>query len=126
MALGAFLAGLLLARAAYRHEAEAGIEPFKGLMLGLFLMSVAMGIDDRLFAKEPFWILASVAGLFVLKSTVTTSLCLASGLPRHTSVEAGLLLGQGGAFGFIVVRLAMTLGLVGGEVGPFMLVVAAN
>jgi len=124
MALGAFLAGLLLAETEYRHEVEVDIEPFKGLMLGLFFMSVGMGIDYRLIAAEPFWIIASVVGLFVLKSSVTAVLCLAFGLPRHTSVEAGLLLGQGGEFAFIVVGLAMTLGLVGGEVGQFMLIVA--
>jgi CPA2 family monovalent cation:H+ antiporter-2 len=124
MALGAFLAGLLLAETEYRHEVEVDIEPFKGLMLGLFFMSVGMGIDYRLIAAEPFWIVASVIGLFVIKSTVTAGLCLAFGLPRHTSVEAGLLLGQGGEFAFIVVGLAMTLGLVGGDVGQFMLIVA--
>lgn len=124
MALGAFLAGLLLAETEYRHEVEVDIEPFKGLMLGLFFISVGMGIDYRLIAAEPFWIIASVVGLFLIKSTVTASLCLAFGLPRHTSLEAGLLLGQGGEFAFIVVGLAMTLGLVGGEVGQFMLIVA--
>jgi monovalent cation:proton antiporter-2 (CPA2) family protein len=124
MALGAFLAGLLLAETEYRHEVEVDIEPFKGLMLGLFFMSVGMGIDYRLIAAEPFWILASVVGLFALKSTITAGLCLAFGLPRHTSLEAGLLLGQGGEFAFIVVGLAMSLGLVGGEVGHFMLIVA--
>ena len=124
MALGAFLAGLLLAETEYRHEVEVDIEPFKGLMLGLFFMSVGMGIDYRLIAAEPVWILAAVVGLFVLKSTVTAGLCLAFGLPRHTSVEAGLLLGQGGEFAFIVVGLAMSLGLIGGEVGHFMLIVA--
>lgn len=124
MALGAFLAGLLLAETEYRHEVEVDIEPFKGLLLGLFFISVGMGIDYRLIAAEPFWILASVVGLFLLKSTITASLCLAFGLPRHTSIEAGLLLGQGGEFAFIVVGLAMTLGLVGGEVGQFMLIVA--
>jgi monovalent cation:proton antiporter-2 (CPA2) family protein len=124
MALGAFLAGLLLAETEYRHEVEVDIEPFKGLMLGLFFMSVGMGIDYRLIAAEPFWILASVVGLFALKSIVTATLCLAFGLPRHTSVEAGLLLGQGGEFAFIVVGLAMSLGLIGGEVGHFMLIVA--
>jgi CPA2 family monovalent cation:H+ antiporter-2 len=124
MALGAFLAGLLLAETEYRHEVEVDIEPFKGLMLGLFFMSVGMGIDYRLIADEPFWIAASVAGLFLVKSSVTAGLCLAFGLPRHTSIEAGLLLGQGGEFAFIVVGLAMTLGLVGGDVGQFMLIVA--
>ena len=69
MATGAFLAGLLLAETEYRHEIEVDIEPFKGLMLGLFFMSVGMGIDWRVIAAEPLWILASVGGLFAVKAT---------------------------------------------------------
>lgn len=124
MALGAFLAGLLLSETEYRHEIEVDIEPFKGLMLGLFFVSVGMGIDWRLVAEEPFWILLSVVGLFALKSVITALLCIAFSLPRHTAMEAGLLLGQGGEFAFIVVGLAMTLGIIPGEVGQFMLIVA--
>lgn len=124
MALGAFLAGLLLAETEYRHEVEVDIEPFKGLMLGLFFMSVGMGIDWRMVGNEPFWIAASVVGLFLVKSVVTASLCVAFGLSRHTAVEAGLLLGQGGEFAFIVVGLAMSLALIPSEVGHFMLIVA--
>ncbi|WP_339829128.1 monovalent cation:proton antiporter-2 (CPA2) family protein [uncultured Parvibaculum sp.] len=124
MALGAFLAGLLLAETEFRHEVEVDIEPFKGLMLGLFFMSVGMGIDWRVVGDEPFWIIASVAGLFVLKTVVTAGLCLAFGLPRHTALEAGLLLGQGGEFAFIVVGLAMSLALLPPDVGQFMLIVA--
>ena len=124
IALGAFLAGLLLAETEFRHEVEVDIEPFKGLMLGLFFMSVGMGIDWRVVGDEPFWIIASVAGLFVLKTVVTAGLCLAFGLPRHTALEAGLLLGQGGEFAFIVVGLAMSLALLPPDVGQFMLIVA--
>ena len=124
MALGAFLAGLLLAETEYRHEIEVDIEPFKGLMLGLFFMSVGMGIDWRLVGGEPFWIAASVMGLFALKSLLTAGLCLAFGMPRHASIEAGLLLGQGGEFAFIVVGLAMSLQVLSGDVGQFMLIVA--
>jgi CPA2 family monovalent cation:H+ antiporter-2 len=124
MALGAFLAGLLLAETQYRHEIEVYIEPFKGLLLGLFFMSIGMGIDHRLIASEPFWIGASVIGLFLIKSTVTGLLCLAFRMPRHISLEAGLLLGQGGEFAFVVVGLAMTLQLLPFETGQFMLIVA--
>jgi monovalent cation:proton antiporter-2 (CPA2) family protein len=124
MALGAFMAGLLLAETEYRHEVEVDIEPFKGLMLGLFFMSVGMGIDWRVVGDEPFWIAASIVGLFLVKSVVTAGLCLAFGLSRHTAIEAGLLLGQGGEFAFIVVGLAMGLGLIPGDVGQFMLIVA--
>lgn len=124
MALGAFLAGLLLAETEYRHTVEVDIEPFKGLMLGLFFMSVGMGIDWRVIAQEPFWIGASVIGLFALKSLVTAGLCLAFGLGRSTAIETGLLLGQGGEFAFIVVGLAMSLALIPLDVGQFMLIVA--
>lgn len=124
MALGAFLAGLLLAETEYRHEIEVYIEPFKGLLLGLFFMSVGMGIDYRTIADEPFWIGAAVVGLFVIKSAITALLCLAFRMPRHVSLEAGLLLGQGGEFAFVIVGLAMTLGLLPVEAGQFMLIVA--
>jgi monovalent cation:proton antiporter-2 (CPA2) family protein len=124
MALGAFLAGLLLAETEYRHEIEVYIEPFKGLLLGLFFMSVGMGIDYRTIADQPFWIAASVLGLFVLKSTITGLLCLAFKMPRHVSLEAGLLLGQGGEFAFVIVGLAIALGLMPFEAGQFMLIVA--
>jgi monovalent cation:proton antiporter-2 (CPA2) family protein len=124
MALGAFLAGLLLAETEYRHEIEVYIEPFKGLLLGLFFMSVGMGIDYRTIADEPLWIAASVLGLFVIKSTITGLLCLSFRLPRHLSLEAGLLLGQGGEFAFVVVGLALSLGLLPFEAAQFMLIVA--
>lgn len=125
MALGAFLAGLLLAETEYRHEVEVDIEPFKGLMLGLFFMSIGMGIDWRTVADAPGWIGASVLGLFAVKSSVTALLCLRFGLAGPQAIEAGLLLGQGGEFAFIVVGLAMNLGLLGDEVGQFMLIVTA-
>lgn len=124
MALGAFLAGLLLAETEYRHEIEVDIEPFKGLMLGLFFISVGMGIDWRVVGEEPFWLAGSVLGLVLLKATITASLCMLFELPRHTSIEAGLLLGQGGEFAFIVVGLALSLGLLPPDVSQFMLIVA--
>ncbi|MEQ9554775.1 MAG: monovalent cation:proton antiporter-2 (CPA2) family protein [Rhodospirillales bacterium] len=124
MALGAFLAGLLLAETEYSHEIEVDLEPFKGLMLGLFFMSVGMGIDWRVVGVEPFWIPASVVGLYLVKGLIIGGLALAFGLPRHTALEASLLLGQGGEFAFIVVGLAMSLALLPTEVGQFMLIVA--
>lgn len=124
MALGAFMAGLVIAETEFRQEVEVDIEPFKGLMLALFFMSVGMGIDWRLIVAEPFWIPASVVGLIVLKSAIVQALCLAFGLPRHTAFETGLLMGQGGEFAFIVIGLAMKLGLLPRDVGQFMLIVA--
>ncbi|MFO0293005.1 MAG: cation:proton antiporter [Rhodospirillales bacterium] len=124
MALGAFLAGLLLAETEYRHEIEVDLEPFKGLMLGLFFVSVGMGIDWRLVAEMPVRLIASVVGLIALKAAIVAALCRAFGLPRHTAIEAGLLLGQAGEFAFIVVGMALTLGLVQDAAGQFMLIVA--
>lgn len=123
MALGAFLAGLLLADTEFRHEIEVNIEPFKGLLLGLFFMSVGMGIDYRLVLDEWFWLLGSVAGLFALKSLIIASLCVLFSIPRNVSLEAGLLLGQGGEFAFVVVGLANNLGLIPLDTAQFMLIV---
>lgn len=124
MALGAFLAGLLIAETEYRHQVEIDIEPFKGLMLGLFFMAVGMGIDWRTLWYEPFWIAASVAGLLVLKAAINIALCRLWRLPRHQAIEAGLLLSQAGEFAFVVVGLAMALGLMPASTGQFMLIVA--
>ena len=122
--LGAFLAGVLLAGTEFSHEIEMDTEPFKGLLLGLFFMTVGMGIDFRVIADQTFWITASVVGLFTIKSVLTGGLCLAFGLPRHASLEAGLLLGQAGEFAFVVVGLAMNLDLMPRDTGQFMLLVA--
>lgn len=125
MALGAFLAGLLIAECEYRHQIEVDIEPFKGLLLGLFFMSVGMGIDLRLVVDQAFLIGASVVGLFVIKATIIYTLCILFGVPRAPSVEAGILLAQGGEFAFVVVGMALMLGVLPVEVGQFMLIVTS-
>lgn len=124
MALGAFLAGLLLAETEYRHEVEVDLEPFKGLLLGLFFMSVGMGIDWRLVAEMPLRLAGSVLGLIALKAAIAAVLGRACGLQRHTALEVGLLLGQAGEFAFVVVGTALALGVVGQDAGQFMLIVA--
>lgn len=123
MALGAFLAGLLLAETEFRHEVEVTIEPFKGLLLGLFFMSVGMGIDYRVVGREAVWIAASVAGLFLIKGGIIALLALAFRIPRATAIEMGLLLGQGGEFAFVVVGMAMGLKILPQDTGHFMLIV---
>lgn len=125
MALGAFLAGLLLAESEYRHEIEVDLEPFKGLLLGLFFMSVGMGIDFRTIADQVPWLLAAVIGLFMVKAGLLAPLCSAFGLPRHVALEAALLLGQGGEFAFVVVGLGTGMGIVPREIGQFILIVVS-
>jgi CPA2 family monovalent cation:H+ antiporter-2 len=124
MALGAFLAGLLLAETEYRHAIEADVEPFKGLLLGLFFMSVGMGLDLAAVVAEVGWLLASIVGLYTLKGAVIVGLGLAFGLGWRTAAETGLLLGQAGEFAFVVVAQATVAGLVAANIGQFMQLVA--
>ncbi len=125
MALGAFLAGLLLAETEFRHEVEVTIEPFKGLLMGLFFMSVGMGLDLRELAREPLWLPASVVGLLAIKGAIAAAVFRLGGLRSGQAVEAGLLLGQGGEFAFIVVAAAMGAGLLSFGTGQFMLLVVS-
>jgi len=123
MALGAFLAGLLFAETEYRHEIAVDIEPFKGLLLGLFFVSVGMGIDPAQVGAKPFWLAASVGGLFLIKGSLFYGLARLAGRPRSVAVESALLLGQGGEFAFLVVGLSLTLGLMPNDTAQFMLIV---
>ena len=123
LALGAFLAGLLVAETAYRHQIALTIEPFRGLFIGLFFLAVGMGIDLRELKAEPLWIPLSVFGLYALKFVVTAGAMRLFGLRWGAAIEGGLLLGQGGEFAFIVIGIAVTRGLLGPEVGQFMLIV---
>jgi monovalent cation:proton antiporter-2 (CPA2) family protein len=124
-ALGAFLAGLLFAETEFRHEIEVDIEPFKGLFLGVFFMSVGMGIDLAEIVAEPLWILASIVGLFALKALVTAVCARLFGYRWVEALEVGLLLGQGGEFAFVVVALAMSFDLLPANTAQFMLIVVA-
>ncbi|HEX5372793.1 MAG TPA: cation:proton antiporter [Aquabacterium sp.] len=123
MALGALLAGLLLAETEYRHEVEVTVEPFKGLLMGLFFMSVGMGIDVREVMRNPLWVPLSVAGLIAIKAAVVMGVFRVGGLSWGRSLEAGLLLGQGGEFAFIVVGVATASGLFTPPLGQFILLV---
>ena len=124
MALGAFLAGLLFAETEYRHEIGVDIEPFKGLLLGLFFVSVGMSIDITQVAANPLWLIASVFGLYLVKSPIVYVLARSFGEPRPVALEAGLLLGQAGEFAFLVVGIAFGLGLMPNDTAQFMLIVA--
>lgn len=125
MALGAFLAGLLFAETEYRHEIEVDIEPFKGLLLGLFFVSVGMSIDIVQVAAKPLWLIASIVGLYLIKSPIIYLLARRFGESHPVALESGLLLGQGGEFAFVVVALAFGLGLMPNDTAQFMLIVAS-
>jgi CPA2 family monovalent cation:H+ antiporter-2 len=125
LALGAFVAGLLLAETEYRHEVEVTIEPFKGLLMGLFFMSVGMAIDVRAVLGQPFWIAASVLGLMTIKTVVAGGVLRAGGLAWGKALEGGMLLAQGGEFAFIVIGAAAATRLLPADVAQFMLLVVS-
>ena len=123
MALGAFLAGLLFAGTEYRHQVKADIEPFKGLLLGLFFVAVGMQLDPAAVWSEFGWAAVSVLGLITLKSAILCGLALAFRLSLPVAVEAGLLLSQGGEFAFVVVGAALAAALLSPATAQFMLMV---
>ena len=108
MALGAMIAGLLLAETEFKHEVELMVEPFKGLLMGLFFMTVGMSIDTRQILAAPLLLAASVAGLMLLKALVVAVLLRIGGQAWSRALEGGLLLGQGGEFAFVAIGYAMT------------------
>jgi monovalent cation:H+ antiporter-2, CPA2 family len=125
MALGAFVAGLMLAETEFRKAIETTIEPFKGLLLGIFFFTVGMGVDVRELAREPLWLFASVAGLVAIKAVLLTGLARLFRVPLPAAIETGLLLGPGGEFAFVALGLAATLGLLSAGVSSFMLAVTS-
>jgi glutathione-regulated potassium-efflux system ancillary protein KefC len=106
MALGAFLAGVLLAESEYRRELETDIEPFKGLLLGLFFIAVGMSIDFGVLMASPGQMALIVLGFLLLKGVVIFSLGSAMKLPLQDRVVFTLLLAQGGEFAFVVFQAA--------------------
>jgi glutathione-regulated potassium-efflux system ancillary protein KefC len=106
MALGAFLAGVLLAESEYRRELETDIEPFKGLLLGLFFIAVGMSIDFGVLLASPMLMAAIVLGFLLLKALVIYPLARAMGLPLQDRPIFTLLLAQGGEFAFVVFQAA--------------------
>lgn len=113
MSLGAFLAGMLLADSEYRHEIESQIEPFKGLLLGLFFLSVGVSLDLDLVRRQPLEIAGIVAGLLLLKALVLLVLGRLSGkLDGGQMLSLVAVLSGGGEFGFVVLNLAQDHGLL--------------
>ena len=113
MALGAFLAGMLLADSEYRHELESQIEPFKGLLLGLFFISVGMSADVGLLVREPLLILGFTALLIALKLPLLWLVGrFVGGLDQRSALRLGVVLAAGGEFAFVVFKMAHEQGLI--------------
>jgi CPA2 family monovalent cation:H+ antiporter-2 len=125
MALGAFLAGLLLAETEFRHQIEADLDPFKGLLLGLFFVTVGMQIDPRLLLQQPLAVLGGLVGLYCIKAAVLAPLARAFGLSWPRALELALLLGQAGEFAFVILALARQHGIAPTASADYLLLVIA-
>ncbi|MBL8341707.1 MAG: glutathione-regulated potassium-efflux system protein KefC [Rubrivivax sp.] len=123
MALGAFLAGVLLAESEYRHELETDLEPFKGLLLGLFFIAVGMGIDFDVVRQHPGLVAAVVLGFLVVKALLLALMARTMAVPLAERPVFVILLAQGGEFGFVVLQTAQGAGAIGAA--PASLLVAA-
>lgn len=125
MALGALIGGLLLAGTEYRRQVEVTIEPFKGLLVGVFLISIGMTLDPRALFVHPVALFGAAAGLVVLKCALIAGLSRLFGLSWPQGLQTGLLLGPGGEFGFVIVALAVSDRLLGPATGGLVLLITA-
>ncbi|MGD8478087.1 MAG: monovalent cation:proton antiporter-2 (CPA2) family protein [Burkholderiales bacterium] len=112
MSLGAFLAGMLLADSEYRHELEANIEPFKGLLLGLFFISVGMSVDLALLRSDPALIAGMVIGLMLIKAVALFGVLRVAGQDSRSAISVAATLSQGGEFAFVIFGIGLNAGLV--------------
>ena len=114
-ALGAFVAGVMLADSPYRHELEADVEPFRSILLGLFFLAVGMMLDLGAIAERPLFVFGMAAALIVTKTGVIFALGLVARMTWRRALALGLLLSQGGEFGFVLFAQAQGAFLIGEE-----------
>ncbi|SMH52301.1 Kef-type potassium/proton antiporter, CPA2 family [Azospirillum lipoferum] len=115
MSLGAFMAGVLLSDSEYRHEVQADIQPFEGLLLGLFFVSVGMGADLPALMAQPLRFVALALGVMAAKALVMVVLARIAGVPVAGAIRMGAVLSQGGEFGFVLFGLAVAGGSMAQE-----------
>lgn len=111
-ALGAFVAGVMLADSPYRHEIEADVEPFRSILLGLFFLAVGMVLDLHAVAANPLFVIGMAAMLVMTKALLITGLARLFGMEWTQAIGAGLLLSQGGEFGFVLFAQAQNALLI--------------
>ena len=121
--MGAFLAGLVIAETEYKPQVEADIQPYKGLFMGLFFMTVGMNLDWRLLVEHSLLISMLVCGLLGIKIAIIYFLSRIYGFSKGASLHSGMLLSQGGEFAFIVFGIGITSGFLGADYGAILLVV---
>jgi monovalent cation:proton antiporter-2 (CPA2) family protein len=119
-ALGSFIAGALLADSEYRHQIEADIAPFEGLLLAVFFIAVGMSIDLSVLVAQPWALLAIVAGLLLVKATVLYGLGRWWGLANASARRLGIILSQGGEFAFVLFSVGMFEGVIGRDTASLL------
>jgi monovalent cation:proton antiporter-2 (CPA2) family protein len=124
-ALGAFIAGVVLANSQYKHTVEADIQPFKGLLLGLFFISVGMGMNFTLFSQNMLLIIAAVLGLISIKALILSLLGRAFELTKIQTIGFALALSQSGEFAFVLFRYATETKVIPSSAGGFFTLVVA-
>ena len=125
MAMGAFLAGVLLAESNFRHQLEADIEPFRGILLGLFFMSVGMSIEAAILREQWFALLLATVGVLAAKIAIVTLLFRTFRSPWRDAVRSGALLAPAGEFAFVVLPLGATLAVLSPNSAQFLTALAA-
>ncbi len=125
MALGAFLAGVLLAESEYRRELETDLEPFKGLLLGLFFIAVGMSIDFAVVLANPLLMAAVVLGFLVVKAAVLAMMARLMPIPLAEAPVFVILLAQGGEFGFVVLQTATGANVINAQASSFLVAAIA-
>jgi monovalent cation:proton antiporter-2 (CPA2) family protein len=124
-ALGAFLAGVVLAESEFRRELETDIEPFRGLLLGLFFITVGAGLDFGVVARQPFVLLGLVAGVMILKALAMFAVGRLAKMSQREAATTAVALAQGGEFAFVLLTFAVGAGVMGGELAKLMSAVVA-
>ena len=114
-ALGAFVAGVMLADTPYRHELEADVEPFRSILIGLFFLAVGMSLNLHVIAERPFFVVGMAAALIVTKMVVIMGIGLGVGMKWRPAFALGLLLSQGGEFGFVLFAQAQSGSVIAPE-----------
>jgi glutathione-regulated potassium-efflux system ancillary protein KefC/glutathione-regulated potassium-efflux system protein KefB len=120
MSLGAFLAGVLLADSEFRHELEADLEPFKGLLLGLFFVAVGMAANLGLLQSEPLWVLAVTGGFLIIKLLATAALGRGAGQSGRSAWKLGFSLPAGGEFAFVLFTLAAREQIISAQIADLL------
>ncbi len=125
MAMGALIAGLLLAETEYRRQIEVMIEPFKGLLVGVFLISIGMNVDLGRIVQDPIAVAIASLGLVALKTLIVAGIAVALGQTLGVGVRSGLVLGPGSEFSFVIIALASSLAIIDPGTAAFTLIVVA-